>query len=53
MDKFTSIDKAIAKFQEVAKASYSAFCRKQVKETSSDAGVSPHMARSHPPGKRS
>ena len=48
MDKFTSIEKAIAKFQEVAKASYSTFCWKWVKETSSDTGVSPHTARSRP-----
>ena len=43
----------MAKFQEVAKASYSTFSRKRAKETSSDTGVSPYTARSRPPAKRS
>ena len=53
MSKFTSLEKAMAKFQEVAKASYSTLSRKRPKETSSDTGVSPHTARSRPPAKRS
>ena len=53
MDKFTSLEKSRTKFQDVAKASYRSSSRKQVKETSSDTGVSPHTARSRPPAKRS
>ena len=41
----------MAKFQEVAKASYSTFSRKRAKETSSDTGVSPYTARSRPPAR--
>ena len=50
MDKFTSIEKAIARFQRVAKASYIVHF---AESESRKPGVSPHMARSHPHAKRS
>ena len=53
MDKFSSLEKSLAKFQEMAKSSWQNLSRKRTKETSGNIGVSPHTERARPPAKRS